>query len=107
MTTESDEPNDHPSPPDAESVDFETALAKLEAVVQALERGDLGLSASLEQYEQGVQCVRQCERALSQAEGRIEQLFRIDDEGRALVKPFEHEQPTDASTAGRRTAEPD
>ena len=95
--------NEGAEDPPATPVDFETALAKLESVVQALERGDLGLNESLERYEQGVQCVRQCEQALTQAEGRIEQLFRIDDEGRALVKPFEHEQPTDTTTAGRRS----
>ena len=73
-------------------------MGRLEQIVQALERGELGLRESLQCYEEGVACLRKCEAALQQAEGQIEQLFRIDEEGRATVRPFEHQQSSPKPT---------
>ena len=72
-------------------VDFESALQRLEEIVLHLEQGDIGLSDSLKQYEEGIACLRQCQEALTDAEIKIEQLFRIDEHGQGHVKPFEHE----------------
>jgi exodeoxyribonuclease VII small subunit len=52
--------------------DFESAIAELEAVVKALEDGDLTLEKSLELYERGVQLSRFCHARLEDAERRIE-----------------------------------
>ena len=52
-------------------LDFETALAQLEQLVQKLESGDLSLEASLQEYERGVQLTRVCQQALKQAEQRV------------------------------------
>lgn len=54
------------------SLDFETALAQLEQLVQKLESGDLSLEASLQEYERGVQLTRVCQQALKQAEQRVQ-----------------------------------
>lgn len=76
-----------PSPAAAESPDsalpFEASLSELEALVDALERGDLTLEQSLTAFERGVQLTRRCEQALSAAEQRV----RILTETRADAEP--------------------
>ena len=52
--------------------DFESALAELDAIVKALDEGDLPLEKSLELYERGVQLSRFCHAKLAGAERRIE-----------------------------------
>jgi exodeoxyribonuclease VII small subunit len=52
--------------------DFESALAELDAIVKALEEGDLPLEKSLELFERGVQLSRFCHSKLEGAERRIE-----------------------------------
>jgi exodeoxyribonuclease VII small subunit len=52
--------------------DFESALSELDAIVKALEEGDLSLEKSLELYERGVQLSRFCHSKLEGAERRIE-----------------------------------
>jgi len=61
------------SPPEPE-VPFEEALERLEALVEALEEGDLELEASLEKFEEGVKLVRSCSERLKSAELRVKQL---------------------------------
>ena len=51
--------------------DFEKALAELEQVVAAMERGDQSLDQSLAAYERGIALYRQCQSALEQAEQRV------------------------------------
>ena len=62
--------------------DFESAIAELEAVVKALEEGDLALERSLALFERGVQLSRFCHAKLEAAERRIEILNE-----RGEVKP--------------------
>ena len=62
---------------------FEASLHALEAIVDQLERGDLGLEAALAAFEQGIQLSRGCQHALDQAEQRI----RILSEPSADAEP--------------------
>ena len=71
------------------SLDFETALAQLEQLVQKLESGDLSLAASLQEYERGVQLTRVCQQALKQAEQRV-QLVNNDGNVNDLPALGEH-----------------
>ncbi|MBF0158055.1 MAG: exodeoxyribonuclease VII small subunit [Magnetococcales bacterium] len=57
-----------------QSIDFERSLARLESIVQQLERGDLPLEQSLGTFEEGIQLVQQCQQRLDEAEQRIETL---------------------------------
>lgn len=52
-------------------VDFEGALAELEALVEKMEQGDIRLEESLQHFERGVQLTRQCQRALQAAEQKV------------------------------------
>jgi exodeoxyribonuclease VII small subunit len=58
---------------------FETALAKLETIVEAMESGDVPLADLLVQFEQGTQLLKVCEARLKEAELRIEQLKQQKD----------------------------
>jgi exodeoxyribonuclease VII small subunit len=68
---------------DSGAPSFEESLAELEGIVDALERGDLPLEASLAAFERGVGLSRACQKALDQAEQRV----RILAESRADAEP--------------------
>ena len=82
-------PADRPS---LDTPDFEKSLAELEQIVERLERGDLSLEESLQQFERGVKLTKSCQSALKQAEHKVEVLLRknsdADDPGTA---PFDIE----------------
>ncbi|HWH08853.1 MAG TPA: exodeoxyribonuclease VII small subunit [Candidatus Thermoplasmatota archaeon] len=54
---------------------FEDDLEALDAVVEDLESGELGLDASLQRFEEGVQLARRLRKRLDDAEGRVEELL--------------------------------
>lgn len=60
------------------SDNFEHALARLEEVVQQLERGELPLEEGLTLFEEGVRLSRQCQNRLEAAEKRISHLSGED-----------------------------
>jgi exodeoxyribonuclease VII small subunit len=66
---------------------FEDALQELEAIVDRLERGDLSLEESLQSFERGVALTAVCQRALSDAEQRVEILSGKD--ASAKLEPFD------------------
>ena len=53
---------------------FETALKKLERIVEQLESGDLSLEETLKAYEDGVKLAGGCSAILNKAEKKIEVL---------------------------------
>jgi len=83
-------------------VTFEESLAKLERSVRQLEEGKLGLSESLQCYEEGVKQLKQCYRDLESAERKIELLAGVDAEGKPVTEPFdEREMTLDEKAASR------
>ena len=60
--------------PAAEAPSFESALERLEAIVETLEAGELPLEQALAAFEEGVTLSRRCSAELEAAERRIEQL---------------------------------
>ena len=76
----------------AEEMSFEETLAKLEEVVNHLERGDsLPLDESLQAFEEGIRLTRICRQKLDSAELRVEQLVALDEDNLSTV-PFETEE---------------
>jgi exodeoxyribonuclease VII small subunit len=61
-------------------LDFEGALNELEALVEKLESGDLGLSESLQHFEKGVGLSRRCHALLDDARQKVTLLSNPDDE---------------------------
>lgn len=54
------------------NIDFETTLSKLEDIVKKLESGNVGLSESLELYEEGISLSKSCKELLENAKQKIE-----------------------------------
>lgn len=65
-------------PETAES--FETAMSKLESIVENMEQGDLPLEDALSAFENGVSLVRQCQEKLKSAEQKVQILMKSGDE---------------------------
>jgi exodeoxyribonuclease VII small subunit len=57
-----------------EEVPFETALAKLEAIVEAMESDELPLETLLSRYEEGTQLAALCQTRLADADLKISKL---------------------------------
>jgi exodeoxyribonuclease VII small subunit len=87
-----------------ESVSFEESLEQLERVIRQLEDGQLGLSESLAQYEEGVRYLKHCHRALATAERKIELLTSVDEAGNAKTEPFDDEEPAVEQKAASRSS---
>lgn len=88
---------------------FEESLDKLERSVRQLEDGRLGLSQSLQCYEEGVKQLKLCYRALEVAERKIELLAGVDAEGNPLTEPFDEQEMTldeKAASRSRRRSRP-
>ncbi|WEZ84172.1 exodeoxyribonuclease VII small subunit [Rhizobium sp. 32-5/1] len=76
-------------PIDVSTLSFEKAVEELEAIVSALERGDVALDKSIEIYERGEALKKHCEALLNAAENRIEKI-RLDRAGKpAGVEPLD------------------
>jgi exodeoxyribonuclease VII small subunit len=54
-----------------ENITFEQAIARLEAVVRALEDGKTSLEEAMKLYEEGVALVRSCSTTLEEAKQKI------------------------------------
>ena len=58
---------------------FETALAKLETIVESMESGQVPLAELLAKFEEGNKLLKICEARLKDAEMKIEQLKKQKD----------------------------
>jgi len=67
-------------------ITFETAVEKLESIVEAMESEELPMEKLLVQYEEGTKLVKLCESKLQAAEKRITQLEK-NLEGELASRP--------------------
>jgi exodeoxyribonuclease VII small subunit len=70
---------------------FETAMERLEEIVQKLEQGDLTLEESLKLFEEGVKLSRICNKKLEEAERKVEVLFK-DKDGKMKARTFQEQE---------------
>ena len=68
---------------------FEDSLAELEQLVNLLEQGDISLEESLKHFERGVNLTRVCQKALQEAEQKVQIL--IKQNGTPTLEPFSDE----------------
>jgi exodeoxyribonuclease VII small subunit len=61
-------------------LDYETAVAELETLVDRLEQGDVSLEESLKLYEKGVLLSRDCQQQLTEAEQKVQMLLEQSDQ---------------------------
>ena len=73
--------------PADENFHFENALQELENLVGTLEEGDLSLEESLQQFERGVALTRSCQKALNEAEQKVQIL--LEKNGENSLEDFE------------------
>jgi len=64
-----------------EPVKFEAAVEQLEAIIDRIESGEVGLEDCLAQYERGMALIKQCRSILSKAEQKITELSPAADGG--------------------------
>ena len=74
---------------------FEDCLARLEQIVNELEKGELPLEKALALFEEGVQLSNSCRKELDAAEGKIELLMRQN--GKLQPEPFEASDRAEAA----------
>ncbi len=80
---------------------FEKDLERLEQTVEALEAGGLSLDDALKRFEEGVKLARRCEKALTDAERKIEILTK-DAQGEIVAEPFADEPGSEAEPGAPR-----
>ncbi|MEQ1559346.1 MAG: exodeoxyribonuclease VII small subunit [Methyloglobulus sp.] len=71
------------------AVSFEDSLAELEQLVSRLESGDISLEESLRSFERGVSLTRSCQKALQEAEQKVQIL--IDKSDSQVLESFNNE----------------
>ena len=68
---------------------FEDSLAEIELLVNQLEQGDVSLEESLKSFERGVNLIRICQKALQDAENKVQIL--IENNGTQTLELFADE----------------
>ena len=66
---------------------FEQALEKLEMIVKQLERGDLSLDESLDNFAEGVNLSKVCIKKLDYAQQQVDKIL-IEEQGKIVEKPL-------------------
>lgn len=79
---------------------FESAMERLEEIVEQMESGKMLLEELIVRYEEGMKLVKICQDRLASAEQRIEIITR-NHAGKPVVKEFE---PAVAETAAAKSA---
>lgn len=92
-----------PAAIDVSTLPFEDAMSRLEAAVNALEDGGLGLDEALSCYEQGVRLLGRCHTLLDRAERQVALLTGVEPDGTPQTAPFDHSS-TSAPTRRRDPA---
>ena len=73
-------------------ISFETAMERLEKIVEEMESGKMLLEDLLVRYEEGMKLVKVCQERLAHAEQKI-QIITRDHAGKTSVKDFEATEP--------------
>lgn len=71
---------------------FEKALDQLTELVEIMEQGSLPLEESLKKFEIGVNLIRNCQLALTEAEQKVKLL--TSRQGKDVLVPFETDSDT-------------
>jgi exodeoxyribonuclease VII small subunit len=85
------------SPAKKAEISFESAMERLEKIVEEMESGKMLLEDLLVRYEEGMKLVKVCQDRLAHAEQKI-QIITRDHAGKTSVKDFVTTEPPIAST---------
>ncbi len=64
-------------------------MEELEQLVEQMEKGDISLEESLQSFERGIKLTRTCQKALQEAEQKVQILLEKD--GKQTLEPFNDE----------------
>jgi exodeoxyribonuclease VII small subunit len=67
---------------------FEQAMERLDAIVEAMESGEIGIEESISKYEEAMRLAAHCRQILDKAEQRIKKI-QLDAAGKLQTEPFE------------------
>lgn len=73
-------------------IDFEKSIERLNELIEKMERGDLPLEKSLQYFEEGIELIRYCQKALTEAEQKVEVLMQEKDKD--VLSPYSPDQAT-------------
>jgi exodeoxyribonuclease VII small subunit len=73
-----------------EDLSFEEALAELQALVKALEKGDSKLEEAIQAYERGAALKRHCEKKLREAQEKVDRIV-VGTDGSLSSQPAKFE----------------
>ena len=80
---------------------FETAIGRLEGLVEEMESQDLPLERLIVNYEEGIKLVKTCQQKLAEAEKKIE-IIRRNADADPELKPFDPEAKADSPAPARK-----
>jgi exodeoxyribonuclease VII small subunit len=80
-------------------LNFEQALQELETLVKRMEQGEISLEDSLKDFERGIELTRACQKALQEAEQKVQILMEKD--GQMRVEPFASDDLLDGADNAR------
>lgn len=69
---------------------LEASLAEITTLIDKMEHGELTLERSLQQFERGIILIKHCQKILTEAEQKVEQL--IQQNGKETLIPFNTEE---------------
>jgi exodeoxyribonuclease VII small subunit len=78
------------TPPSGPPASYEEAFARLEALVESLESGEVSLADMVAKFAEGHAYLKICQEHLRAAELKIEQL-KLDEAGQPAFAPFAEE----------------
>ena len=84
---------------------FEQAMERLDAIVEAMESGQIGIEESIAKYEEAMRLAADCREILDEAEQRIKKIQQ-DAAGRLRSEPFEPEATAPAVVKAFRRLPP-
>jgi exodeoxyribonuclease VII small subunit len=67
---------------------FEDAMKRLDDIVQAMERGEIGIEESIARYEEAMMLATRCRAILHDAEQRIRKI-QLDAQGKPTATPLD------------------
>lgn len=67
---------------------FEDAMSRLDAIVEAIESGEIGIEESITRHEEAMKLAAHCRGILDAAEQRISKI-QIDSSGALRSEPFD------------------
>ncbi len=71
---------------------FEEAMKRLDAIVNAMESGEIGIEDSIARYEEAMKLAAQCRTILQEAEQRIQKI-QLDADAAPRAVPFDQTEP--------------